>query len=678
MRPEDLPLLPTVSTPRVHPDGTWGVVAVTYPNLDADAYVGQLWRIDLTGLDAPRRLTRGFRDTAPRFSPDGALLGFLRATPDGPPQLHVIPATGGEPVQVTDAKLGVAEYVFSPDGRRVAFVARVPEEGRYGTLDGVAAAAEDPRRITTLKFQSNGLGWTNDRRRHLFVADVPDPCGDVPVKPVGRAAKALGDAKPALVPTATQLTDDDTDHAAPVFTPDGTAVLVASAKHAEADSDIFGEMFRVPVDGTGRPTAAAAGLNAYEACFAADGATLFLLGADLGETRRDFVGRLGGVWALPAAGGVPERLTDAETVQVEHAPTPYGTDGVLTTCNDRGTYRALTAGADGTVTVWPSGDTSILDADALPGDPTRLFVAVSTPEAFGEAGILHADGRLEILTDFSGRLRAADPVAAPRELTATASDGYPVHGWVYLPEGPGPHPVLLNIHGGPHSSYGPAFFDEFQVATGAGYAVVACNPRGSGGYGEHHGRVIREDLGNLDAADVLTFLDHALAEVPGLDAARVGVMGGSYGGYLTAWLIGHTDRFAAAIVERGYLDPPAFVGSSDIGWFFSAEYHGPQTNMVAQSPQEYAQHVTTPTLVLHSEQDLRCPLGQALRYYTTLKQNGVDAELLVFPGENHELSRSGTPHHRLERFRAILDWWARHLPVTTDGGAGSGTGTLVG
>ncbi len=672
MRPDDLPLLTSLSAPRVHPDGTWAVVAASAPSLDADADVGQLWRIDLTGPERPRRLSRGFADSSPRFSPDGSLLAFLRSTPDARPQLHVIPSSGGEPVQVTDAKLGVGDFTFSPDGRTIAFVARVPEDGRYGTLDGVPAASEDPRRITTLNYHANGLGWVGDRRRQLFVVEVPDPYGAVPVRPVGRAAKALADRRAAepdaapttgLVPTAVQLTHDDADHGAPVFTPDGAAVLVASAKHPGRDTDLFGEMFRVAVGGDAPPTPASAGLNAYEACYSADAATLFLVGADLGDSRRDFVGKLGGVWALSANGGEPRRLTDAETVQIEHAPSRFGADGVLVTCNDRGTYRALTARADGRVTVWPSGDASVLDAVEIPGDPTRLFVTVSTPDSFGEAGVLHADGRLELLTDFGAPLREVSPVVASRELTATASDGYPVHGWVLVPPGEGPHPVLLTIHGGPHSSYGPAFFDEFQVYAGAGYAVVACNPRGSGGYGRQHGRVVKDALGDLDASDILTFLDHALACVPGLDATRVGVQGGSYGGYMSAWLIGHTDRFAAAIVERGYLDPPSFMGSSDIGWFFSAEYHGAPENLLAQSPQEFAHHVTTPTLVLHSEQDLRCPLSQALRYYATLRLQGTDAELLVFPGEDHELSRSGTPQHRLQRFRAILDWWGRHLPI---------------
>jgi dipeptidyl aminopeptidase/acylaminoacyl peptidase len=170
-------------------------------------------------------------------------------------------------------------------------------------------------------------------------------------------------------------------------------------------------------------------------------------------------------------------------------------------------------------------------------------------------------------------------------------------------------------------------------------------------------------MGDRDAVDVLAFLDHALAQVPGLDGDRVGVMGGSYGGYLSAWLIAHEHRFTAAIVERAYLDPRSFVGASDIGWFFPAGYHRDKAGMDSQSPLLLADKVRTPTLVLHSEEDLRCPLADALRYYTELKLVGVEAQLLVFPGENHELSRSGRPIHRRQRLEAILAWWQRHLPV---------------
>lgn len=663
MRPDDLPALPSLSAPSVHPSGAWAVVAATYPSLDADSYVGQLWRVPLDGSAPPQRLTRGFADNGPAFSPDGELIAFRRRQPGGRPQLFVVASAGGEPVQVTDAPLGVGAFVFSPDARQLAYLSRVPAEGRYGTLDGVDASAEDPRHIIGLTFQANGLGWTNDRRRHVHVVDVPDPFGAPFVPLSGRAAQAAelgGDDRPDGIPVSTQLTTDDCDYESPVYAPDGT-LLASAARHATRDTDLLTELWALPAEPGAEPRPMSDGHDATEARAGASG-RLFWLGANLGPSRRDFVGRLSGVFTQDQDGRV-RRLTDPATQEVEPGLVTHG-DGVVAIVNERGTRRPLTVDVAGASRVWATGDASVLAAAEFPGDADRLVVTVSTPQRPAELGVLHADGSLRVLTDFSGALLAAGPVASPRELTATASDGYPVHGWVFVPAGEGPHPVLLTIHGGPHATYGPAFFDEFQVYAAAGYAVVACNPRGSGGYGEQHGRVIKEAMGGLDASDIVSFLDHALVAVPGLDADRVGVMGGSYGGYMTAWLTGHTDRFVAAIVERGFLDTESFIGASDIGWFFVDEYNGTTaTQRIPQSPMSVVDHVRTPTLVLHSENDLRCPLGPALRYYTTLKRNGVEAELLVFPGENHELSRSGTPWHRTQRFEAILDWWARHLPV---------------
>jgi dipeptidyl aminopeptidase/acylaminoacyl peptidase len=290
-----------------------------------------------------------------------------------------------------------------------------------------------------------------------------------------------------------------------------------------------------------------------------------------------------------------------------------------------------------------------------------IVVSFADARTTGDVAVVEGAG-LRRLTDFSVPLRSAG-IIEPRELTVTGRDGYPVHGWVLVPEGEGPHPVLLNIHGGPFASYTHALFDEAQVYAAAGYAVVMSNPRGSAGYGQEHGRVIRQRMGTVDLTDVLDFLDGAIAEVPGLDAERVGIMGGSYGGYLTAWAIAHDHRFAASIVERGFLDPDAFVGTSDIGSFFGDEYTGTDPELMrSQSPQAVVDQVRTPTLVLHSSHDLRCPLGQAERYYAALKRRGAETELVIFPGEDHELSRSGRPRHRQERFDIILDWWAQHLP----------------
>ena len=268
------------------------------------------------------------------------------------------------------------------------------------------------------------------------------------------------------------------------------------------------------------------------------------------------------------------------------------------------------------------------------------------------------------LTDFSADL-GARPL---HEMTVTADDGYPVHGWLVLPDGPGPHPVLLDIHGGPYAQFGWKPYDEAQVLAGAGYAVLLTNPRGAAGYGEQHGRAIQGAMGQRDAADLMAFLDGVLADPSyPLDAARVGVLGGSYGGYMTAWLLAHQpDRFVAGIVERGFLDPETFLGTSDIGWFFPEGYLGPVEAMAAQSPMAVVDRVVAPTLVIHSERDLRCPLEQGQRYFAALLRAGVDAELLIFPGESHGLTRGGRPRHRRQRFEHLLAWWAKHLPVTPD------------
>ena len=289
-----------------------------------------------------------------------------------------------------------------------------------------------------------------------------------------------------------------------------------------------------------------------------------------------------------------------------------------------------------------------------------IIVTYSTPTSFGEVGLV-GDGEIAPLTDFSAPLRSTG-LLAPEELTITGRDGYDIHGWVVTPATAGPHPTLLMIHGGPYAAYSVHPLDEAQVYADAGYAVVYCNPRGSAGYGQAHGRTIRGRMGTVDMHDVLDFLDGAIAAHLELDESRLGILGGSYGGYLTAWTIAHDHRFAAAIVERGYLDPDAFIGSSDIGWFFGQEYNGyTAAERRAQSPQEVALDVTTPTLVIHSEDDLRCPLAQAETWYATVKLNGTPAELLIFPGENHELSRSGRPRHRVQRFEAIIEWFGRYL-----------------
>ncbi len=674
VKAEQLPLLNSVSAPAAHPDGTRAVVSVTRPDFDADAYVGQLWSVPFDPAMPPRRITRGFRDTAPAFSPDGSALAFLRATPEGKPQLHVVEADGGEPQAITEQKLGVSEFSWAPDSRRIVFSSRVPEEGRYGTVDGVGAGSEDARLITDNQYRLNGLGYTADKPAQLFVVEVPELGAEPPVVPVGRAAKAREAEAAALLPPAVQLTFGEADHTSPSFSRNGESVYFVASLHEGHDADIASGIYSVPAAG-GEATAlrpGAAPQSVQEACESANGEWMFFTAQDLGDDGLDFVARNTALYVMPVRGGKATMLSDVENQDIGGRLEAFGVDGVLALNTSRGSVQLIQWTADGESEVLVKEPLVVIGASAV-GD--LLSVSYGDAVSNGELGVLEKGG-LRVLTDFTKALRGEATILEPHEFTATGSDGYPVHGWAVLPEGPGPHPVLLTIHGGPFAQYTGAFFDEAQVYAEAGYAVVMCNPRGSAGYGQAHGGAIKERMGTVDMSDVLTFLEGALEAFTAMDRESIGIMGGSYGGYLTAWVIGHEHRFKAAIVERGFLDPVSFAGSSDIGWFFGGQYTGGSPEQIAaQSPMAVVTAVRTPTLVIHSENDLRCPVEQGQRYFAALKAQGVETALLLFPGEDHELSRSGTPHHRRQRFEQILAWWAKHLPSAANPSREDGSAT---
>ncbi|MGJ3191094.1 S9 family peptidase [Paenarthrobacter nitroguajacolicus] len=667
MKPEQLPLLNSVSAPAIHPDGTKAVVSVVRPDFDADSYVGQLWTVPLDPTKHPRRITRGFRDTAPAFSPDGLVLAFLRSDQDGKPQLHVVEAAGGEPQRITDQHAGVGGFVWAPDSHRIAFWARVPEQGRYGTVDGVSSGSEDARLIDTNQYRMNGVGYTGDQRQQLFVVEVPDLGGEPAVAPRGRAAHEQPTRAVTGVPAAKQITFGDADHESPCFSPDGTQLYFVAALHERRDDDLITSIYKVDTSG-GRPVVVEPANNRPQTVTAVrpstDGRWLFYVAQELGETGKDFVARNGVLHVMPAGGGDAVALTDVEHLDVSGPLEPSGPASMLVLNTALGSVELLDVPAEGGITPLVHGARVVTGATVAANG--EIAVSFSDASTVGDAASLER-GEIRLLTDFSAALRNNSRVSEPLEFEAESTDGHPVAGWLVLPDGPGPHPVLLTIHGGPFAQYTGAFFDEAQVYAAAGYAVVMCNPRGSSGYGQAHGRAIKERMGTVDMQDVLAFLDSALEAFDGLDPERVGIMGGSYGGYLTAWTIAHDHRFKAAIVERGFLDPVSFTGSSDIGWFFGGEYTGGSPEqMAAQSPMAVAPAVTTPTLVVHSENDLRCPLEQGQRYYAQLKKQGVETALLVFPGEDHELSRSGTPHHRRQRFDHILRWWAAYLPTASN------------
>jgi dipeptidyl aminopeptidase/acylaminoacyl peptidase len=579
--------------------------------------------------------------------------------------------------------MGVSSFAWSPDSSRIVFASREPDEGRYGTVDGVGSGAEDGRLITDYKYRMNGVGYIRDKPQQLFLLDVPELGGEPWVKPVGRAALQTGNgngkdqraaeagADAGGFPAARQLTTAATDHTGATFSSDGSAVYFVAALHEDADQDLVTGIYRVAADGGAPALVPVASLGAQtvsDVRQSADGRWLFFTSQDLGGTGQDFVAKNTVLHVMPSAGGEARALSDAENMDVA-APGDTiglrGKDSALVLNTAQGTVELLEFSATGDHALLVHGDRVVGGAGDGGG---TVFLSYSDAATAGDVAVLE-DGQLRLLTDFSAALRTEAGIIEPQEVTFPAPDGYPVHGWLVLPPGKGPHPVLLNIHGGPFAQYTTAFFDEAQVYAAAGYAVLMCNPRGSAGYGQAHGRSIKERMGTVDMQDVLAFLDGSLEKFSALDAGALGIMRGSYGGYLTAWTISQDHRFRAAIVERGFLDPVSFTGSSDIGWFFGGEYVGSAAEQVAaQSPMATVAAVRTPTLVIHSEDDLRCPVEQGQRYFTALKQQGVDSAFLVFPGEDHELSRTGTPHHRRQRFEHILAWWAKYLPTETNRG----------
>lgn len=653
MQPADLALLRLPGAPTLSPDGRRAVVSVTRPDLDDDGYRSRLWLVDTTGAEPPRPLTAGPRDTAPAWSPDGRWIAFLRAEADpaeGKPQLHVLPADLGDARRVTtDAQhpLGAGAPRWSPDSTRLAYAARVPEQGRYGTEEGRGPDKEPPRRITRMRYRLDDLGFLLDRRPHVFVLD---PFADEP-SPV-------------------QVTDGDHDDEEVSWTPDG-GLLFVSDRDTPEDTDLYTDVYTCAVDGSGvrRITGGRHGANLPAA--SPDGGTVFFLGpSDLGPDGRDFVGRNIVLWAVPADGSAPPApVTDpAVTDLVDLGAGLVVTEaGVLVATRRRGAQELLRvplSGADPEILL--AGPRTVTGAATAGG---TLVAVVADATSAGELVAVGPAGE-RTLTDFGAALAAAAPPRPMEEITASAPDGYPVHGWLVRADAdrhPGPRPVLLMIHGGPFMTYGYTLLDEAQVYAGAGYTVVMGNPRGSAGYGPEHGRAIRHAMGGVDADDLLALLDAALAgphpDGAGVDRDRVGVLGGSYGGYMTAWLAAHAgDRFRAAIVERAVTAFDSFTGSSDIGYYFAAAYVGTDPEAVQeQSPLTHVGKVDLPVLLIHSEHDWRCPVEQAQRYFVALRSRGVPAELLLFPGEGHELSRSGLPSHRLARFEAILGWWARHL-----------------
>lgn len=647
MTPEDITRIQWISDPQLAPDGRHVAFVVTHLSAERDAYLSRIWVVDTAG-GTPRPFTTGpQRDTTPRWSPDGTRLAFVsEREAHAKAQLYVMPVHGGEPTCLTQLPNGVSHPVWSPDSTRLAFVARVG--GWQEPEEAAARALSKPIRvITTLKYKYNGEGFTYDRRPHLFVVSAEGG-------------------------TPQQLTDGEYADADPAWSPDSTTLAFVSARHADRDYDHAADVWLVAATGgTPRCVTDTAGPVSHPA-FAPDGQTL----AFLGHRYRTDAGRNVQVYTVPVGGGTPTCLTAG----LDRTCSPFGgiippqwsADGAWLTfaVEDQGDvplYRVRAAGGLPPERI-VTGRRQVTGCSVAPAGHSLAFTAtdpVSPPELF----VCQADGTAERQCTDCNRAWKADVALVQPERWRYERAGVQLDCWVMRPYGATPgtrYPALLNIHGGPHTQYGHNFFDEFQVYAGAGYAVIYTNPRGSQGYGEAFTRAVHGDWGGGDYADVMAGLETALQHCDFIDPARVGIMGGSYGGFLTSWAVGHTQRFRAACSERAVNNLHSLFGTSDIGAGFLAAQSGflPWENMawyLEHSPLTYAAQITTPLLILHAENDLRCLMDQAEQLFAALKTLRKDVMFVRFPDGDHDLSRNGKPRHRLERYRVILEWFATYL-----------------
>ena len=639
MKPTDIAHLITLDTPTVAPDGRTAVVTATRPDLEENEYRSNLWSITLDGSVPPRQLTYGDHDGSPRFSPDGRWIAFLRKAPGdkGKPQIYLLPTAGGDAQMITELPGGAGAPVWSPDSTKIAFGTRVPDAGRYGQDEKVTPDKEPPRRITGFQYRFDNVGFVLDRRSQIFVAPIDK-------------------SEPAK-----QITEGPFENVDPTWSPDGNWLAFTSARHDAREHDLNSDIFVMRPDGSDLRQVTDTSLSIDKVRFTPDGDTLVFLATDFGPERLAWVAEQQGVFTVNAAAGDrPGRLTDAETYQI----LDFLVDGdrALAIAENRGANDLIAVPLDGAaISSVSAGRRQITGVDAAGGT-----IAVSYKDNFtsGEVGAVAVGGELRTLTEFGNVMREHSAPRPMIELSPTAPDGQELHGFLVLPDGDGPHPVLLMIHGGPFTQYGWMLFDEAQVYADAGYAVVYTNPRGSSGYGRKYGAWIKGDVGARSMSDLMVLLDDALTR-PELDSSRLGVLGGSHGGFMTSWIVGHTDRFKAAVSERAVNAIDSFEGSSDIGWGFGQDLYAPdRAKWWEMSPLAYADNIVTPLLIVHSEQDWRCPLEQAQRLFVALRQRDADVEFLLFPGEGHELSRSGLPSHRVARFEAIVEWFDRYLKAT--------------
>jgi dipeptidyl aminopeptidase/acylaminoacyl peptidase len=692
-RPEDLYRLRIPSEPCLSPDGTRAVVTVQTVAPGFDGYRHALWLIDVDGRAKPRQLTLGARhDRHARFSADGRTLAFIsdrrslvetevpvrglatRQREDGE-QVYLLALDGGEAHRLTDLPRGVDGFEWAPDGASLVVVsishgATLREDDRARRIDRHRDPSEPPpsdnRYVDRLQYMLNGAGFTYDRIPHLWLVDAA----------TGRS---------------TRLTDGRAADAAPAWSPDGRRIAFTSNRRR--DADLRPELSDIHVVDVEDLTVTAITRGPRSSFFAPtwlpDGRTI----AALGHRLEGGAGSRNDIW-LFAADGSDARPRGGRNLSARHDLMPGASmnsdvtsgEGATLVASAGGRWLQFSAPINGAYELWRiavddgrierltrgrhylSGWSAVRSRSGGRSGSNSLRTVYLRSTATAPPDLWLLDPRTATkpkrLTRFNADTLADLALVVPVARHVTV-DGWDIGGW-FMPGGVGKRPLVVEIHGGPHTLYGWSLVWEFQILAAAGIGVFYCNPRGSEGYGEAFNDANHRDWGPGPMRDVLAGVDSLVAD--GLaDPDRLGLTGGSYGGYLTSWIVGHDDRFRAAMTCRSVNDMGVLFTTGDISggdWaeleFGSTPWDDPEYYREI-SPLTYADRIRTPLLIQHSERDIRTTIAQAEALFTVLRTKRRSVRLLRVPDETHELTRSGTPFRRVENLRVVEDWFRHFL-----------------
>ncbi len=650
---EDLFELKSVTDPQLAPNGKEAVFVRTHIEQEDNKYVSNVWHVDLVSNDVTQWTHGEGGVSAPQWSADGKRIAFLSDREDKS-QVYILSARGGEAKKLTSFEKGVSSFLWSPCGNKI-WVNAVVKEGKTFTdkEEKEDKKKPEPYRVTTMKYQMDGAGLLpQDSFRQIGIVDI-----------------ATGDV--------TQFTDGNYQHGLQAISYDGKKLVMGVNRRDNLDYDFRQPLFLVDIE-TKEETALMDQEGYFGgAQFSHDDRYIAFVGADM--TYRNATHD--NLYVYDTQEHVLTNITEgldapvgdntvADHQQGASAPAAVWTRGnqlyfQLSTMGDVQLYFATLEGE-----LYPAtSDNEHVYGYDVSADGEFALVAVSNAVNPGELYKQSiTTGHRQALTSFNAKYLEEVELVEPEAIVYQGATNWDVHGWLMKPAGyekGKKYPLIVEIHGGPHAMYGNTFFHELQLLAAQGYGVLYVNPRGSHGYSQEFVDAVRGNYGGGDYEDIMAGLDYVVGENDWIDTDRLGVTGGSYGGFMTSWIVGHTNRFKAAVTQRSISNWISFFGVSDIGYYFSDWQIGADMTDVDKlwehSPLKYAKHVETPLLILHGEKDFRCPIEQAEQLYMTLKSMGKVTEFVRFPDANHNLSRTGTPNLRVARLDEITGWFDRYL-----------------